>query len=196
MTLDASRIIVANCTSLLDAIFTDGFGDPLYATQTQGSITELLRLDVATGFLYAIATISWPSEHNKQTRVTALDLTADRKMRNVRSGIREIIPEPHTALWDHTMLGFRTHIYEHTSPHHCGEKGKPPRAAIICRKRGVLSRRRETSFYAQLFPDGQLQDDVDTMVAAVLLLMDRKLGRRGGTVASSGREGEDHDMTS
>ena len=78
MTRNASRTMVATCISFLDAIFTDGFGDPVYATQTHGPVTVLLRMDHATGTLFPIATICWPCGGNSRTTVMALDISCDK----------------------------------------------------------------------------------------------------------------------
>ncbi len=71
---EPSRIVTTTASSLGDAIFTNGYGDPVFATQTRGPTTELLRVEPATKALYPVAIISWPDNEFTEPTITALEL--------------------------------------------------------------------------------------------------------------------------
>ncbi|KAF8342975.1 uncharacterized protein EI90DRAFT_3011393 [Cantharellus anzutake] len=163
---DPSRILSTTTTSLADAIFTNGYGDPVFTTQTRGRTTELLRVEPATKSLYPVAIISWPEYEGDEPMITALELL---KMPDgSTSTVRHISARAHTARWYRTTMSPRKDVYERFATEL--STSRVLKATIIRQKRGVLSCREVTCEF-RLFPDAFLREDVDNVLAGLLLLM-------------------------
>ncbi|KAF8337059.1 uncharacterized protein EI90DRAFT_3119387 [Cantharellus anzutake] len=163
---DPSRILNTTAPSLADAIFTNGYGDPVFATQTRGCTTELLSVESAIKTLYPVAIISWPDCEENEPMITALEA---RKMPDgSTSAVRHISASAHTAHWYHTTISPRKDVYERLATE--VDTDRVLRATVVRQKRGILSWKEITCEF-RLFPNAFLREDIDVMLAGLLLLM-------------------------
>ena len=90
--------------------------------------------------------------------------------------VQHISPSHHLGHWFHTLTNFRTNVYQRYATQAETKiairasvaEHKPPLSII---RRRALQKASETTYCVQLFPKAYLQDDIDVMLAALLIFV-------------------------
>ncbi|KAF9514299.1 hypothetical protein BS47DRAFT_1485169 [Hydnum rufescens UP504] len=164
--LDAapSRCLHATTSTILDAILSDAeSGDPAYITQTLGRETAILRVDPQLRVIQPVARISWPSGKGGDPAVEVAEVDGRRKI----LGFRGVVPRVLVAPWTHTKPRFgASDTYQRIF---FDQHYDVVATSHVSVRRPLFGPRREWEIVIRFMPEATFRDDMDVLIAAVLL---------------------------